>query len=129
MIAGTYFGHLFPDTYVQRRLAEAIQPVVRVRWQGLQSWPGVAPEDIQCPMLVYTGTADGNVVGQLQQQRAAIEAAGMYRYVFNNLRHSGPVSAVDVRGPTHSAVPAGIEEQTWGKANRGTQHGPTTAWS
>jgi pimeloyl-ACP methyl ester carboxylesterase len=99
VIAGTYFGRLFPDTYVQRRLAEAVQPVVRVRWQGLQSWPGVAPEDIQCPMLVYTGTADGNVVGQLQQQRAAIEAAGMCLYVFNNLRHGGLVSAVDVVAP------------------------------
>ena len=99
VVAGTYFGHLFTDAYVQRRLAETVQPVARARWQGVHSWPGIEPQDIQCPMLVYTGRADGNVVVQLQQQRAAIEAAGLSLYVFNNLRHGGLVSAVEVVAP------------------------------
>ena len=99
MIAGTYFGRLFTEAYVQHRLAEAVRPVVRARWQGVQSWPGIEPEDVQCPMLVYTGTADGNVVVQLHQQRAAMEAAGLSLYVFNNLRHGGLVSAVEVVAP------------------------------
>jgi transposase len=64
VIAGTSFGRLFTETYVQRRLAEAVPPVVRARWQGVQSWPGVKPEDVHCPMLVYTGTADGNDVSR-----------------------------------------------------------------
>ena len=96
VIAGTYFGRLFTDAYVQRRLADAVVPVVRARWQGVQSWSGVEPEDIQCPTLVYTGAADGNVVVQLQQQRAAIEAAGVCLHVLNNLNHGGLVSALDV---------------------------------
>jgi pimeloyl-ACP methyl ester carboxylesterase len=99
VIAGTYFGRLFTEAYVQRRLAEVVQPVVRVRWQGVQSWPGVEPEDVHCPMLVYTGSADGNVVGQLQQQRTAMEAAGVDLHVLNNLSHSGLVSAVDIVAP------------------------------
>jgi pimeloyl-ACP methyl ester carboxylesterase len=99
VIAGTYFGRLFTDAYVQRRLAEAVQPVVRARWQGLQSWPGVEPEDIQCPTLVYTGSADGTVVGHLHQQRATMEAAGVRLHVLPNLTHGGLVAAVDVVAP------------------------------
>ena len=99
VIAGTYFGRLFTEAYVQRRLAEAVLPVLRARWQGVQSWPGVEPEDVQCPTLVYTGSADGNVVVQLQQQRVAIEAAGVCLHVLNNLTHGGLVSAVDVVAP------------------------------
>src|SRR5437016_424051 len=99
VIAGTYFGRLFTEAYVQRRLAEAVQPVWRARWQGSQSWPGVEPEDIQCPTLVYTGTGDGNVVGQLQQQRTAIETAGVCLHVFPNLSHGGLVSALEVVAP------------------------------
>lgn len=99
VIAGTYFGRLFTEAYVQRRLAEAVQPVGRVRWQGVQSWPGIEPGDVQCPMLVYTGMADGNVVVQLQQQRAAIEAAGVSLHIVNNLSHGGLVSAVDMVAP------------------------------
>lgn len=99
VIAGTSFGRLFTDAYVQRRLPEAVRPVVRARWQGVQSWPGIEPEDVQCPTLVYTGAADGNVVGQLQQQRTAIEAAGVSLHVLNNLSHGGLVSAVEVVAP------------------------------
>ena len=98
-MAGTYFGRLLTDAYVQRRLAEAVVPVVQARWQGLHAWPGVAPEDVQCPTLLYTGAADGNVVVQLQQQRTAIEAAGMYLHVLNNLTHGGLVSALEVVAP------------------------------
>jgi pimeloyl-ACP methyl ester carboxylesterase len=99
VIAGTYFGRLFTEAYVQRHLAEAVQPVMRVRWQGVQSWPGIEPGDVQCPMLVYTDAADGNVVVQLQQQRAVIEAAGVSLHIVNNLTHGGLVSAVDVVAP------------------------------
>ena len=99
VIAETSFGRLFTDAYVQRRLTETVLPVWRARWQGVQSWPGVDPEDVQCPTLVYTGAADGNVVGQLQQQRAAIEAAGVGLHVLNNLSHGGLVSALDVVAP------------------------------
>ena len=98
-MAGTYFGRLLTDAYVQRRLAEAVRPAVRARGQGVASWPGVAPQDIQGPMVVYTGTADGNVVGPLQQQRAAMEAAGVCLHILDHLRHGGLVSAVDVVAP------------------------------
>ena len=99
VIAGTYFGRPFTEAYVQRRLAEAVPPVMRARWQGVQAWPGVEPKDVQCPMLVYTGAADGSVVVHLQQQRAAMEAAGVRLHIVNNLSHGGLVSAVDSVAP------------------------------
>jgi hypothetical protein len=66
---------------------------------GVHSWPGIDPQALPCPMGVDTGTAGGNVVGQRQQQRAALEAAGVSLYVFNNRRHGGLVSAVDGVAP------------------------------
>jgi pimeloyl-ACP methyl ester carboxylesterase len=99
VIAGTYFGRLFTAAYVERRLTEAVQPVMRARWQGVQSWPSVEPEDIQCPMLVYTGTANGNVMGHLQQQRVAMEAAGVRLHILSNLTHGGLVSAAGIVAP------------------------------
>jgi pimeloyl-ACP methyl ester carboxylesterase len=99
VIAGTYFGRLFTDAYVQRRLARAVLPVVRARWQGVHSWPGVEPEDVHCPTLVYTGSLDGNVVEHLQRQRATIEAVGMCLHVLHNLKHGDLVSALDVVAP------------------------------
>jgi hypothetical protein len=48
---------------------------------------------------VYTGTADENVVGHLQQQRVAMEAAGVCLHVFDHLRHGGLVSALEVVAP------------------------------
>ena len=50
-------------------------------------------------MLVYTGAADGSVVVNLQQQRAAMEAAGVRLHIVNNLSHGGLVSAVDSVAP------------------------------
>jgi hypothetical protein len=47
-------------------------------------------------MLVYTGTADGNVMGHLQQQRVAMEAAGVCLHILSNLTHGGLVSAVGI---------------------------------
>jgi hypothetical protein len=50
-------------------------------------------------MLVYTGSADGHVVGHLQQQRTAMEAAGVRLHILPNLTHGGLVSAVAVVAP------------------------------
>lgn len=127
VIAGTYFGRIFTEAYVQARLAEIeplVQaqaegkldqldlspqaqafwaqtnlPVYQARVKGLASWPGVEPQDVQCPALVYTGTADGNVVVQLQKQRATIEAAGLQLQVFNELNHFQLISEADTVYP------------------------------
>jgi hypothetical protein len=50
-------------------------------------------------MLVYTGSADGHVVGHLPQQRAAIEQAGVRLHILPDLTHGGLVSAVGVVAP------------------------------
>ena len=98
-VGPTYFGRLFTDAYVQRRSARAVLPVVRARWQGVHSWPGVEPEDVHCPTLVYTGSSDGNVVEHLQRQRVTIEAVGMCLHVLHNLKHGDLVSALDIVAP------------------------------
>ena len=59
-------------------------------------YPRHEPQDIHCPMWVYAGTAESNVVGHLRQQRAAMEAAGVCLHVFDNLSHGGLVSALEV---------------------------------
>lgn len=126
-VAGTYFGRIFTEAYVQGQLAkieplaqaqaegkldqldlspkaqafwtQANLPVYMARVKGLASWPGVEPQDVQCPVLVYTGTADGNVVVQLQKQRETIETAGLQLQVFNGLNHSQLISQADTVYP------------------------------
>ncbi|MFB0537713.1 MAG: alpha/beta fold hydrolase [Anaerolineae bacterium] len=131
VIAGTYFGRIFTEAYIQRQLTQ-IEPLARAqaegkldqldlppetrafaartnlpvylaRLKGLSSWPSVEPQDVQCPMLVYTGTADGNVVVQLQEQRAAIEAAGLQLHIFDELNHIQLLSQQDTVFPVIQA--------------------------
>ena len=68
-------------------------------------YPRHEPQDIHCPMLVYAGTADSNVVGHLRQQRAAMGAAGVCLHVFDNLSHGGLVSALEVACMLGSSKP------------------------
>lgn len=93
--AGTYFGPIFTPAYVQARLAEAPSDLARARWSDLRSWPTVAPDEIHAPMLVYTGTRDGNVVRQLEQQRSSIEAAGAHLHVLAGLNHIELITATE----------------------------------
>jgi pimeloyl-ACP methyl ester carboxylesterase len=99
--AGTYFGQIFTSTYVQARLSEAQNALVRSRWSGLASWPAVEPSEIHCPLLVYTGTRDGNVVEVLQRQRDSIEATGGRLHVLEGLNH---VELLSAAGPVESLV-------------------------
>ena len=98
--AGTYFGRIFTSAYVEARLSEASDALQRARWSGLESWPAVEPNEVHGPLLVYTGTRDGNVVRKLQHQRASIEATGGKLHVLEGLNHielltpNGPVSDV-----------------------------------
>ena len=81
-------------------LSEASDALQRARWSGLESWPAVEPNEVHGPLLVYTGTRDGNVVRKLQHQRASIEATGGKLHVLEGLNHielltaNGPVSDV-----------------------------------
>jgi len=85
--AGTYFGPIFTSAYVEARLSEATGALQRARWSGLESWSAVAPSEVRGPLLVYTGTRDGNVVRELQRQRASIETAGGHLHVLEGLNH------------------------------------------
>jgi len=101
LAAGTYFGQIFTSTYVQARLSEAHNALARCRWSGLASWPAVEPSELCCPLLVYTGTRDGNVVEVLQRQRGSIEAMGGRLHVLEGLNH---VELLSATGPVESLV-------------------------
>jgi pimeloyl-ACP methyl ester carboxylesterase len=125
VMAGSVFGDIFTESYLQPRLAhfeklvrhkaegrldelpsaarafaeQTYFPVYLARWHGLPAWPGVEPGDLRCPALVYTGTEDGSVVATLRQQRAAIEAAGIRLFIFDGLDHIGLVREVETVDP------------------------------
>ncbi len=61
--------------------------------QSLVHWRPIQPNQIQSPLLIYTGTKD-HVVERLESQRAAIEAAGQQLLVFDGLDH---IQLVDAR--------------------------------
>src|SRR4029453_1400756 len=59
--AGTYFGPIFTAAYVGAKLTETVHALDRARWSGLEPWPSVEPSEVRGPLLMYTGTRDGNV--------------------------------------------------------------------
>jgi len=71
-------------------------PAYLARRRAFATWPGVAPEAVRAPLLVYTGTADEPVVSRLAGQRAALAAAGIPLRVFPGLDHRQLVTATDV---------------------------------
>jgi pimeloyl-ACP methyl ester carboxylesterase len=96
LIAGTYFGKVFTDRYVRERQAGTADELARTRWEGLRSWPSVAPKEMSCPTAVYSGTQDGNVAVQLEAQRQEIESAGIELQIFPDLKHGELLSKADV---------------------------------
>ena len=93
--AGTYFGPIFTPAYVEARLSTSLSALERARWSGLESWPAVEPDQIRGPLLVYTGTRDGNVVRELQRQRSSIEAVGGQLHVLEGLNHIELLTATE----------------------------------
>ncbi|MGE0623197.1 MAG: alpha/beta fold hydrolase [Pseudomonadales bacterium] len=96
LVAGTYFGAVFTDEYVNERMKVTKDEQTRARWQGLRSWPKVEPSDVRCPTTVYSGTNDGNVVVKLEDQRDQIEASNIHLRVFQGLSHGELVSSVEM---------------------------------
>jgi pimeloyl-ACP methyl ester carboxylesterase len=98
--AGTYFGQIFTSAYVEARLSEVTGALQRARWSGLEPWSAVEPNEVRGPFLVYTGSRDGNVVRELERQRASIQAVGGHLHVLEGLNHielltaTAPVAAV-----------------------------------
>lgn len=144
VISGSLFGRLFTEKRIQPTIAW-LEPLAQAQkagqWEeldlspqqaalagrtnlsvylarvrGLLSWPGVGPEEIRCPVLVCTGTEDKNVAPRLQEQRPAIEAAGLQLHVFDGLDHDQLLSAIDVVAPV---VEAFLEESRPGPAGNG----------
>jgi pimeloyl-ACP methyl ester carboxylesterase len=66
--------------------------MVMASLQSLVHWRQVQPNQIRCPLLVYTGTND-HVLEKLEAQRAAIEAAGKQLVIFDGLDHGQLVDA------------------------------------
>ena len=92
--AGTYFGRIFTPAYVEARRSATTSELQRARWSGLESCPAIEPDEICGPLLVYTGTRDGNVVRELQRQRGSIEKTGGMLHVLEGLNHMELVTAV-----------------------------------
>lgn len=118
--AGTYFGQIFTSQWVKQRLVTTIPlalakhageldhlqlsddarrfaeetdfDVMIARIEALQDWPTVDPEEVRRPMLLYSGTEDRVVLNNLDQQHAAIQAAGIDLLVYDGLDHVGLVS-------------------------------------
>ena len=121
VICGSYFGRIFNDDYLDNWLEDLDEyaaakstgdfegfsereihyiqtqdfEVLKARVEGHRTWPAIQPIDILCPMLVYTGTEDGNVVVQLRKQRPEIEAAGLKLHIFEGLNHGGLIKTTD----------------------------------
>ena len=87
--AGTYFGPIFTNDYINSRLKETTDEIIKVRINGLRQWMPVYPNEMNNQFLVYTGTKDGNVVVQIRKQKDEIINAGGKVEILEDIDHYG----------------------------------------
>ena len=92
---GTYFGPIFTEAYINNRLKEITDEIIKNRSIGLRQWASVYPNEMKNPFLVYTGTKDGNVVVQIRKQKEEILNAGGNVEIFEEIDHYGLISNMD----------------------------------
>jgi pimeloyl-ACP methyl ester carboxylesterase len=80
-------------------LARTNLDVYMARLSGCMTWPAIQLEDLTRPLLLYTGTADHNVIGPIQAQQASLQAAGVTVRIFDGLSHRDLVAATTTVAP------------------------------
>lgn len=90
--AGTYFGPIFTEEYINKRLKETADELTKIRLIGLRQWLPIYPDEIENPFLVYTGTRDGNVVVQIRKQKDKIIDAGGKVEILEDTDHYGLIN-------------------------------------
>jgi hypothetical protein len=137
-VAGSHFGHPYPEQLAERSAAQA-QVVAEAKEAGrldelpltpeqravaeridipahiaciraLPAWPAVEPADLRCPTIMYAGAEDGQVAPELEPRRAEIEAAGIALRIFPGLDHTAEFTAVEMVLPP---VQAFLQAATW----------------
>ena len=71
-------------------------PATIACWRELTIWPIVEPQEVRCPMFVYSGTNDERVTKPLQERKKDIEASGIHISIFDNMDHEEELSKIDV---------------------------------
>ena len=89
---GTYFGKIFSNEYVTNRINTLTDQYNIIRLSAFKDWPIVYPYEIDKPLLVYTGTNDGNVVRRLHEQENDITNANGKLVIFDDLDHIGLIN-------------------------------------
>ena len=93
--AGTYFGPIFTEEYINNRLKETTDEIIKTRSIGLRQWASVYPNEMKNPFLVYTGTKDGNVVVQIRKQKEEILNAGGNVEILEEIDHYSLINNVE----------------------------------
>ena len=62
-------------------------------------WPATEPREVQAKMLLYVGTEDTNVIGQITEREADIKAAGIDLRILPGLDHMAEVTRLDIVMP------------------------------
>jgi pimeloyl-ACP methyl ester carboxylesterase len=124
IVAGSFFGQVYPVkriTPIVAELTELLQAQQQGRleqlglspeeivsfqpqdieamaacWQALVGWPILEPQEVRCPLLIYTGAADERVAQPLRQRQQEIEHAGIVLHIFKNMNHEQEVSKIDI---------------------------------
>lgn len=70
------------------------------RWiavfQGMVSWPDVAPQDLRCPTLLLVGSESETYQTFIVEEMDAIKAAGVQVQVFDGLTHLEEFSEIEI---------------------------------
>jgi pimeloyl-ACP methyl ester carboxylesterase len=127
LVAGSYFGQIFTEEMVAasvtrvRTLLDAHQKgtldlaslkenervaIARgdlaptLGWLlAAPKWPATQPREVKCPMLLYVGSEDKNVIGKVHAQTAEMRAAGIEVQVLPGLDHMQEITRMNIVMP------------------------------
>ncbi|MCB9133947.1 MAG: alpha/beta hydrolase [Anaerolineales bacterium] len=80
----------------RENLAEIHLPRWIAVFQGMVTWPDVAPTDLRCPTLLLVGSEGEAYQNLIMDEMDAIKAAGVQVQVFDGLTHLDEFSEIDL---------------------------------
>jgi pimeloyl-ACP methyl ester carboxylesterase len=78
-------------------------PALAACFQAMRDWPSVEPGEVGCPVLLLTGTKNTSTLDWVEENRGALDAAGVQIEVVEGLVHDQEFTKIDSVFPVVSA--------------------------
>jgi len=96
------YGHLAEKEKSEIKAAGKTRSAIKGRMAGwlagfnaMRSWPNIDPNQIRCPAILMVGTRNKNAMHWADQNREALDEAGVALQIMEGLTHNKEFTAVE----------------------------------